>query len=212
VAPTRGSRPPSGYNRYVRTQTIEPVAESFGSLDPDIDARVNDVAQGHKWTGFHRIEQALWQKHTTDGMAPVADQLLADVQTLGEDAHARLPAGRARQRCERPPRRGRGLQDHRRGEPLLAHRPLRLPRERHRLAADIPARFDAVRKELDTLGPSGRFPSYDTVDDAERARLSALVKALRSRWRRSRTRSAHDPRPAGGVRGAARARRTGERG
>lgn len=35
-------------------ETIEPVAESFGTLDPDIDARVNDVEKGRKWTGFHR--------------------------------------------------------------------------------------------------------------------------------------------------------------
>ena len=45
-------------------ETIEPVAESFGNLDPEIDARVNDVEKGDKWTGFHRIEQALWvQEH-----------------------------------------------------------------------------------------------------------------------------------------------------
>ena len=50
-------------------ETIEPVAESFGTLDPDIDARVNDVEKGQKWTGFHRIEQALWEKHTTAGWA-----------------------------------------------------------------------------------------------------------------------------------------------
>ena len=63
-------------------ETIEPVAESFGNLDPEIDARVNDVAKGQKWTGFHRIEQALWEKHTTEGMGPIADKLLADVKTL----------------------------------------------------------------------------------------------------------------------------------
>ena len=63
-------------------ETIEPVAESFGNLDPDIDARVNDVEKGQKWTGFHRIEQALWEKNSTDGLEPIADKLLADVQTL----------------------------------------------------------------------------------------------------------------------------------
>jgi iron uptake system component EfeO len=40
-------------------ERIEPVAESFGGLDPAIDARVNDVPPGETWTGFHRIEQAL---------------------------------------------------------------------------------------------------------------------------------------------------------
>ena len=40
----------------VSYERIEPVAESFGDLDPAIDARVNDVEQGQRWTGFHRIE------------------------------------------------------------------------------------------------------------------------------------------------------------
>ena len=40
------------------------MAESFGDLDPAIDARINDVATRRKWTGFHRIEQILWEKDT----------------------------------------------------------------------------------------------------------------------------------------------------
>jgi FTR1 family protein len=63
-------------------ERIEPVAESFGDLDPRIDARVNDVAEGDAWTGFHRIEQALWKRGTTKGMSKVADQLLTDVKEL----------------------------------------------------------------------------------------------------------------------------------
>lgn len=63
-------------------ERIEPVAESFGDLDPKIDARVNDVEQGTPWTGFHRIEKALWQDNSTKGMAPIARQLVKDVQDL----------------------------------------------------------------------------------------------------------------------------------
>ena len=63
-------------------ETIEPVAESFGDLDPEIDARVNDVAAGARWTGFHRIEKALWQDGTTAGMTPYADKLVTDVTRL----------------------------------------------------------------------------------------------------------------------------------
>jgi iron uptake system component EfeO len=62
-------------------ERIEPVAESFGGLDPRIDARVNDVAP-NEFSGFHKIEQALWVKGTTAGMTPVAEQLLADVEEL----------------------------------------------------------------------------------------------------------------------------------
>ncbi|WP_329003176.1 iron uptake system protein EfeO [Kribbella sp. NBC_00709] len=63
-------------------ERVEPVAESFGDLDPKIDARVNDVEPGTEWTGFHRIEQGLWVGNTTKGMEKYADQLLTDVKTL----------------------------------------------------------------------------------------------------------------------------------
>ena len=62
-------------------ERIEPVAESFGELDPRIDARENDVP-AKDFGGFHRIEQALWVENTTEGMTPVAKQLLADVEEL----------------------------------------------------------------------------------------------------------------------------------
>jgi iron uptake system component EfeO len=62
-------------------ERIEPVAESFGDLDPRIDARENDVSK-NEFAGFHRIEKALWEEGTAAGMAPVAKQLLADVEEL----------------------------------------------------------------------------------------------------------------------------------
>jgi iron uptake system component EfeO len=62
-------------------ERIEPVAESFGDLDPRIDARENDVP-AKQWSGFHVIEKALWEEDAADGMAPFAKQLLADVEEL----------------------------------------------------------------------------------------------------------------------------------
>jgi iron uptake system component EfeO len=62
-------------------ERIEPVAESFGDLDPRIDARENDVP-ANEFGGFHRIEKALWEESTAAGMAPVAKQLQADVEEL----------------------------------------------------------------------------------------------------------------------------------
>jgi iron uptake system component EfeO len=64
-------------------ERIEPVAESFGSLDPRIDARENDVPPS-EFEGFHRLEKALWEEESLKGMAPVAEQLLADVEELAE--------------------------------------------------------------------------------------------------------------------------------
>ncbi|MGR7024636.1 iron uptake system protein EfeO [Geodermatophilus sp. URMC 62] len=68
-------------------ERIEPVAESFGDLDPVIDGREGDQAEGEDFTGFHRIEQALWVGGTTEGTAPYADKLLADVQQVVDRAN-----------------------------------------------------------------------------------------------------------------------------
>jgi iron uptake system component EfeO len=65
----------------INYERIEPVAESFGDLDPRIDARENDVAKS-EFGGFHRLEKALWEEDTTAGMKPVAEALQADVEEL----------------------------------------------------------------------------------------------------------------------------------
>jgi iron uptake system component EfeO len=62
-------------------ESIEPIAESFGDLDPAIDAREGDVPDG-EWGGFHRIEKALWVDNNVADMGPVADKLTADIQRL----------------------------------------------------------------------------------------------------------------------------------
>ncbi|MBC2035103.1 iron uptake system protein EfeO [Listeria booriae] len=63
-------------------ERIEPIAESFGDLDPKLDARINDVDDQTEWTGFHRIEKALWQDNSLAGMDKYADQLVTDSLTL----------------------------------------------------------------------------------------------------------------------------------
>ncbi|HEY0277396.1 MAG TPA: iron uptake system protein EfeO [Solirubrobacterales bacterium] len=65
----------------IRYERIEPVAESFGNLDPEIDARANDVPAS-EFGGFHRIEKALWEEETTKGMKPYAEGLVKNVEEL----------------------------------------------------------------------------------------------------------------------------------
>lgn len=65
----------------INYERIEPVAESFGNLDPEIDARANDVPPS-EFKGFHRIEKALWEEETTKGMKPVAEGLVKNVEEL----------------------------------------------------------------------------------------------------------------------------------
>jgi iron uptake system component EfeO len=69
---------------FARTpyERIEPVAESFGDLDPKIDARDNDVAPGAEWTGFHVLEKALWTGGDLAAAGPIADALTRDVAEL----------------------------------------------------------------------------------------------------------------------------------
>jgi iron uptake system component EfeO len=62
-------------------EAVEPVAESFGGLDPDIDGR-QDTVPPASFRGFHRIEQALWVDNTTKGVRSVAAKLLADIRRL----------------------------------------------------------------------------------------------------------------------------------
>jgi iron uptake system component EfeO len=73
-------------------ERIEPVAESFGDLDPRMDLREADVEQGQTWTGWHRIEKDLWppasgyHELSKAGRAKFADQLLSDTVTLDNRA------------------------------------------------------------------------------------------------------------------------------
>ncbi|GAA4198728.1 peptidase M75 family protein [Streptosporangium oxazolinicum] len=69
-------------------ERIEPVAEIFGDLDPAIDARENDVAEGEEWTGFHKIEKDLWVTKDVGEDGPVADKLMADIKTIVEQSNA----------------------------------------------------------------------------------------------------------------------------
>jgi iron uptake system component EfeO len=62
-------------------ERIEPIAEALGDLDPNIDARENDV-DAAEWRGFHKLEKALWQDKTTEGTTETADRLLKDAQLL----------------------------------------------------------------------------------------------------------------------------------
>ena len=62
-------------------ERIEPVAESFGDLDPSIDGR-DDGEPGVEFTGFHRLERDLWQDGLQPDSSAIADRLMADINDL----------------------------------------------------------------------------------------------------------------------------------
>jgi iron uptake system component EfeO len=68
-------------------ERIEPVAESFGDLDPKLDLREADLEEGQEWTGWHRIEKDLWPPADYTPLSPeqratIGEQLVADTAEL----------------------------------------------------------------------------------------------------------------------------------
>ena len=69
-------------------ERIEPVAESFGDLDPKLDLREADLEEDQEWTGWHALEKDLWPPAsgytalTKAERAALADQLVADTDEL----------------------------------------------------------------------------------------------------------------------------------
>ena len=181
-------------------EAIEPVAESFGKLDPEIDARANDVAGPAEWTGFHRIEQILWVKGTTNGTQVYGVKLLRDVTTLNRRVRtlsfqpAQLANGAVELLNEVANSKITGEEDRyshtdlsdfeanltgaREAFELL--RPALVHDGDAKLVATIEARFAAVQKGLDAYRrdtPLG-FAYYGTLTQPDRVRFARQVGAL----------------------------------
>lgn len=71
-------------------EAIEPVAESFGDLDPVLDAREGDLEPGTPWTGWHALEKQLWVTGLQADAANLANGLVANTEELVK----RIPAVR----------------------------------------------------------------------------------------------------------------------
>ena len=73
-------------------ERIETIAESFGELDPQLDAREADLEPGQVWTGWHRLEKDLWPQKATNytPLTPservsLASKLVADTELLNAE-------------------------------------------------------------------------------------------------------------------------------
>jgi iron uptake system component EfeO len=180
-------------------EAIEPVAESFGNLDPELDARVNDVAKGDRWTGFHRIEQILWIKNTTAGTVPYTARLLANVRELRQRVKtlavqpAQLANGAVELLNEVASSKITGEEDRyshtdlsdfagnlegaRRAFVLL--RPALISVGSRQLATTITQRFDVVSRSLAKYKrPDGTYAPYGALTAADRRSLARQVDAL----------------------------------
>ncbi|TWC55663.1 iron uptake system component EfeO [Pseudomonas sp. SJZ080] len=66
-------------------QRIAPAAQRLAELDNTIDARADYFEKREQdpgFSGFHRLEYALFQQRSLDGLTPLAQRLLTDVTTL----------------------------------------------------------------------------------------------------------------------------------
>jgi iron uptake system component EfeO len=64
-------------------ERIEPVAESFGDIDPKTDGREDDErGPGETFTGYHRLEKDLWVSGLQADSGAIADKLVADMKDL----------------------------------------------------------------------------------------------------------------------------------
>ncbi|WP_438298712.1 iron uptake system protein EfeO [Pseudomonas sp. NMS19W] len=66
-------------------QRLAPAAQRLAELDNSINARADYFEkreQDPAFVGFHRIEYALFQQRNLDGLSPIAERLLGDVNTL----------------------------------------------------------------------------------------------------------------------------------
>jgi iron uptake system component EfeO len=192
---------------YPRARTpwerIEPVAESFGDLDPKTDLRQADLEPGQRWTGWHRIEKDLWPPakgyHALSPAqrATYGDDLLANVTTL----HRRVQ--QLTYTVDQIGNGSKGLLDEvatgkiTGEEDVWSHTDLwdfqanvdgaragfthlepLLQVKDPALARAIAAQFAALDRLLATYRQGGGFVSYDRVTEAQRKRLSDAVNAL----------------------------------
>lgn len=187
----------------VRTpyERIEPVAESFpNDLDPRIDLREADLAEGDTWTGFHTIEKDLWVGGAiTEKTKAAAQQLTKDIQELVDGVQSndftltpvQIASGAQGLLDEIATSKITGEED------VFSHTDLydfqanldgsraaiaslEKPVEERQVGmmAEITKRFDAVQEQLRKHRDGDGFVSYDTVTDAERKELSAALDHL----------------------------------
>jgi len=179
---------------------IQPVTDRVSDLKNTIDPVADYLEkreQDPAFTGFHRIEYGLFSANSTDGLAPVADKLVADAtelkqrlrdMKLGPEDLANSASNLASRLAEGPASRGESryagtdlaeLNDNLDGLAKMAGllKPV-LSEAAPDVAKDVNDKLGATRAALDKLkGPDG-FPTFDKVDEASRKALAKSFEDL----------------------------------
>lgn len=191
----------------VRTywESIEPVAESFGDLDPRLDLREADLGPDEEWTGWHRLEKYLWPPSEGYDVEPATlneliDQLVADTAELQQRVDASdfaiepFQIGNGAKELldevsgskitgEEEIWSGTDLWDIKANvdgayEAYQALRPV-VEGKDDELVAELDSRFADVQALLATYGSYEQgFPAYNTLTDEQVVELSRTIEAL----------------------------------
>lgn len=182
-------------------QRLAPAAQRLAELDNAINARADyfeSREQDPAFSGFHRLEYGLFERHTLGDLTPIAQRLLADVTTLKQQLLAQsLPP---EQLVSILVRNLNSLADVRAAsgeEERYSHldlngfaanltvtrkvvdlmRPL-LTKSAADLLPGIDSAINAFAAQLDDLQVDGHYRSYNRVTAAQRQLIADKAKAL----------------------------------
>lgn len=181
-------------------ERIEPIAELFSDLDGSIDAREDDYEQkaaDPKFTGFHRLEKALFGDNSVKGMESYADKLNHDVLELQTRINelafppSKVVGGAAGLIEEVAASKISGEEDRYSHTDLWDFqaniegaqkivdllRP-QLQKENSALLAKVDANFKKVNTILAKYRTKTGFETYDKLTDADRNALKGPITAL----------------------------------
>ncbi|GAA4876405.1 iron uptake system protein EfeO [Kitasatospora terrestris] len=179
-------------------ERTEPVAESFGDVDPKTDTREDALEPGQEWTGWHKIEKSLWADNKIDDSdKKLADQLVADLT----DWQKRIPqaeitatgmANGAKELLDEVSKNkitgeedryshtdlsdfAANVEGARKAYELL--KPVAAEKDAA-LAKTLDGEFDAIQALLAKYKQGDAYTSYDKVTEAERKTFQDAVNSL----------------------------------
>lgn len=179
-------------------ERTEPVAESFGDIDPKVDVRADGVEEGQEWTGWHKLEKSLWEeKKISAADKKVADRLMTDLkdwqkrvgkaeitptsmangakELLDEVATGKVTGEEERYSHTDLVDFEANVQGAQKAYDLL--KPVAAKKDPE-LAKELDKQFTAIGKLLDEHRDGETFVSYDSVGKSERKKLADGVNSL----------------------------------
>ena len=186
----------------VHWERIEPVAESFGDLDPKLDAREADLEPGQEWTGWHRAEKDLYPPAgytalTAEERSTLATQLVTDTGDLAQRTRTvelsadNLGNGAKELLDEIATGKVTGEEEAWSHTDLwdfqanvdgarIAFESLKpaLQQKNPELASTLETKFAALEAELKTYAKGDGFVYYNDLSQEQIQRLASLVDAL----------------------------------